>query len=150
MTLPTRRAGKSPRWDPFREFEELYDRLGWLLQSAVPGGGGLSASNTWAPPADVEETEDAYLVEVDLPGVSKDQVTVEVNDELVVHGEVQEKERTGVLHRQARKSGRFDYRISLPSGIDAEGVTAELTGGVLTVRVPKTGKAKPHRIEISG
>jgi len=83
--------------------------------------------------------------------VSKDQITVGVADgELDVHGEIKEKERTGVVRQRARHIGEFDYRTSLPPNSDTEHISAELTNGVLTVRVPKAEKAKAHRIEIAG
>ncbi|MFI6853945.1 Hsp20/alpha crystallin family protein [Streptomyces sp. NPDC050416] len=149
MALPVRREQRSPVWDPFREFQDLYQRMGQLWQSAVPGGGGL-LSETWAPLADLEETDDAYVVEVDLPGVKKDDITVELNaGELTVHGEIKEKERTGVLRSRTRRTGQFDYRVTLPQDTDEERITAELADGVLTVKVPKAEKAKPRRIEIT-
>ncbi|WP_346656974.1 Hsp20/alpha crystallin family protein [Streptomyces sp. F001] len=83
--------------------------------------------------------------------MSKDQITVEVTDvELDVHGEIKEKERSGVVRRHTHHIGQFDYRTNLPPNSDTEHISAELTNGVLTVRVPKTEKAKPHRIEITG
>ncbi|MEU4493269.1 Hsp20/alpha crystallin family protein [Streptomyces sp. NPDC023998] len=149
MALTVRRKALPALWDSFREFEDRFDRLGQLWRSAVPGGGGLA--DAWVPPADEEETEDAYQVELELPGVSKDQITVDVTDSrLAVHGEVEEKERSGVLHRQTRRFGRFDFRWALPSDADADHVTAELADGVLTVRVPKTEKSRPRRVEITG
>lgn len=152
MTLPVRRSrGAVPVWDPFREREDLHSRMDRLLQSAFPGVGEFGTTEAWAPLADVEDTEDAYLVELELPGVSKDQITVEIADgELDVHGEIKEKERTGVVRRHARHIGQLDYRTSLPPNSDTEHISADLTNGVLTVRVPKAEKAKPHRIEISG
>ncbi|MGW3628449.1 Hsp20/alpha crystallin family protein [Streptomyces sp. NPDC000880] len=149
MTLTVRREALPALWDSFREFEDHFDRLGQLWRSAVPGGGGLA--DAWVPPADEEETEDAYQIELELPGVSKDQITVDVADsQLAVHGEVEEKERSGVLHRQTRRFGRFDFRWALPADADADHVTAELADGVLTVRVPKTEKSRPRRVEITG
>ncbi len=69
----------------------------------------------WAPLADVEDTEDAYVMELELPGAKKDDVTVEVTDgELDIHGEVKDKERKGVLRRQTRRIGRFSYRDPPP------------------------------------
>ena len=152
MTLPVRRGrGTFPAWDPFRELEELHSRMDRLMQSAFPGGGEPGTARAWAPPADIEDTEDAYLVELELPGVEKDQITVEIAEgELSVHGEIKERERTGVVRRQTRHIGQFDYRTSLPPNADTEHVSAELTNGVLTVRVPKAEKGKPHRIEIGG
>ncbi|MFI1731167.1 Hsp20/alpha crystallin family protein [Streptomyces acidicola] len=150
MTLPVRRSrGAFPVWDPLRELEELHTRMDRLMQSAFPGG-EPGAAEAWAPLADIEDTESAYLVELELPGVDKDQITVEVAEgELDVHGELKEKERTGVVRRQTRHIGQFDYRTSLPSNSDTEHVSAELTDGVLTVRVPKVEQGKPQRIEIS-
>jgi HSP20 family protein len=111
----------------------------------------FGAAEAWAPLADVEDTDDAYLVELELPGVDKDQITVEVADgELDVHGEIKEKERAGVVRRHTRHIGQFDYRTSLPPNSDTEHISADLTNGVLTVRVPKAERAKPHRIEITG
>ncbi|MBP8536062.1 Hsp20/alpha crystallin family protein [Streptomyces sp. MK37H] len=150
MTLPVRRQQTGTVWDPFREFNDLYQRMGQLWQSAVPGGGGL-LGEAWAPLADLEETDDAYLLEVDLPGVKKDDITIELNaGELSVHGEIKEKERTGVLRHRTRRTGQFDYRVTLPQGTDAEHISAELAEGVLTVKVPKAEKARPGRIEITG
>lgn len=103
-------------------------------------------AGTWAPLA----TDDAYVVEVDLPGVKKDDITIELNaGELSVHGELKEKERTGVLRSRTRRTGQFDYRVMLPQDTDEEHITAELSEGVLTVKVPKAEKAKPRRIEIT-
>ncbi|CAL9657812.1 Spore protein SP21 [Streptomyces sp. enrichment culture] len=148
MTLPVRRRQSSPVWDPFKEFQDLYERMGQPWQSAVPGGGLIGG--TWAPLADLEETDDAYVVEIDLPGVRKDDVTVELNaGELSVHGEIKEKERTGVLRSRTRRTGRFGHRVTLPQDTDEEHVSAELADGVLTVKVPKAEKAKPRRIEIT-
>ncbi|GAA2263945.1 Hsp20/alpha crystallin family protein [Streptomyces atrovirens] len=155
MTLPVHRGrGSVSGWAPFRELEELRTRMDQLMHSTFPfpGSGFPQAEvGTWAPLVDVEDTEDAYLMELEVPGVDREQITVEVGDgELDVHGEIKEKERTGVLRRQARHVGQFDYRTSLPPNVDTESITAELANGVLTVRVPKAEKAKPHRIEITG
>ena len=155
MTLPAHRGRDSlSGWEPLRELEELRTRMEQLMHSTFPfPGHGFSeaGAEAWAPLADVEDTEDAYLMELELPGVDKDEITVEVGDgELDVHGEIKERERTGVVRRRTRHVGRFDYRTSLPPNVDAEHITAELTGGVLTVRVPKARKAKPRRIEITG
>ena len=154
MTLPAHRGrGSLSGWDPFRELEDLRNRMDRLVQATFSGRDlpEAGAAEAWAPPADVEETEDAYLMELELPGVDKDRITVEVGDgELDVHGEIEERERTGVLRRQTRHVGRFDYRMSLPPDVDTEHITAELTNGVLTLRVPKAEKARPHRIEITG
>lgn len=149
MPLPTRRSESSAarptqRWDPFREFEQLQEEMGRLVQSTLSQSDG----GAWMPLADIEETEDAWIVEADLPGVDKD-VNVEFRDsELLITGEVKEKERKGVVRRRARKRGKFEYRVTLPGEVNAEQIEANLHDGVLTVRVPRSEAAKPRRIEV--
>ncbi|MGW4536531.1 Hsp20/alpha crystallin family protein [Streptomyces chartreusis] len=154
MTQPVRRGRSAhPVWDPFREIEDLRTRMDRLMHATFPVAGfpEFDTAEVWAPLADVEDTEDAYLVELELPGVEKDQITVEVGEgELDVHGEIKEKERTGVVRRHSRRIGQFDYRTTLPPNADTEHVSADLTNGVLTVRVPKTERGKPQRVEITG
>jgi len=154
MTQPTQHNALT-MWNPLRELEDLQARMDHLLRTTFPfPGAGFSenaGTDAWIPAADVEETDDAYLVELELPGVKKDQITVEVsNGELAIHGEIKEKERTGVIRRHTRRMGRFDYRMTLPTNVDTENIGAELTEGILTVRVPKAEKSKPQRIEIRG
>jgi HSP20 family protein len=101
------------------------------------------------PITDIEETDDAWVIEAELPGVNRKDVNVEMRDsEVIISGEIKEKERKGVLRRQTRKTGEFEYRVTLPGDSDAEHIEANLHDGVLTVRVPKTEQAKPRRIEV--
>jgi HSP20 family protein len=150
--LPARRTGQNLTLiDPSREIEDIYNRMGQLMNVAF---GDLSVAGLneapWAPFADVSETDDSYLVRVELPGVNKDQVDVQLNDrELVIAGEVKEEEK-GRKHRSSRRTGRFEYRTYLPGDINAESVSGQLSDGVLTVTVPKTETAKPRRVEITG
>jgi HSP20 family protein len=110
----------------------------------APGNGG-----TWVPPADIEETDDAWIVEAELPSVDRKHVNVELHDyELVISGEIIEKERKGVLRRRTRRMGRFEYRVDLPGQPDAEHVEAKLHGGVLTVRVPKAEGTHSRQIDV--
>jgi HSP20 family protein len=103
-----------------------------------------------SPLADVEETDDAYVVEIDLPGVKRDDIDIQLNDrQLTVSGEIKEKERAGVIRRRTRRVGHFHYAVTLPADVDADEVNARLDDGVLTVRVPKSEQAKPRRIEIT-
>jgi HSP20 family protein len=102
------------------------------------------------PRADIVENDDAYLVKIDVPGVRRDQLDVQVHDhEVVVTGEVVEREQ-GRLFRRTRPVGRFEYRGQLPGDINPEKISAELADGVLTVTVPKAETARPRRIEITG
>ena len=103
----------------------------------------------FTPLADVEETSDAYLVEVELPGVDKGDIDIELaGRRLTVRGERKAKERVGILRKRERVVGKFRYDVTLPGGVEAEGVKANLDGGILTVRVPKPAAERARRIEI--
>ena len=153
QTLPERRRATTPeRWEPLSEFEQVSDRMRRLLEQTF-GGFGLSTPTIekggWSPLVDLEEHDDAYVVEAELPGVKAENVNVElVGNELTITGEIKEKERKGTVRRQNRRTGRFDYRVSLPAHVDPEKVEAKLTDGVLEVRVPKSERAQRRRIEI--
>ena len=136
------------RRDPARELGDLHQQMerimGEILTGAVPGDGAL-----WEPPVDIEETDDAWIVEAELPGAKQEDVDVEVHEnELVVTGEIKEKEREGIVRRRTRRVGRFEYRVTLPGEVDAERIDASLDHGVLTIRVPKPERTQPRRIEV--
>jgi HSP20 family protein len=150
-----REPGSAVLRSPWNELADLHVQMGRLLsetfgeriadvfrEDAREGG--------WRPAADVEETAEAYLVELEVPGVEREDVSVEFGGgELAVSGEVKERERVGFLRSRTRPVGRFDYRVSLPADVQDDQVTASLSDGVLTVRVPKTEKARRRRIPIS-
>ncbi|MBO0869303.1 MAG: Hsp20/alpha crystallin family protein [Micromonosporaceae bacterium] len=147
----SRRSTPRRRFDAFREMEDVYDRMGMLIRDFLSDGPG-TASRWPSPvaPADIEETDDAYLVELDLPGVQRDDLSVELRDsELRVAGEIKERERTGVLRRKARKAGRFEHLVSLPGEADPGNVEARLASGVLAVRVGKVRATHPHHIDVN-
>jgi HSP20 family protein len=149
MGLPVQPPrGTTLRWDPFRELDQLYERMNHLWDA---GSASNQGAERWVPLADVEETDDAYVIEVELPGVDEADIDIEVNGrEVTVMGELKEKERTGILRRRTRRVGEFQYSMTLPGDIDTENVDARLEHGVLTVTVPKSQRAKPRRISISG
>jgi HSP20 family protein len=124
--------------------------MGQLMESVwSPVGAGSGNGGFWIPTADIEETEDAWIVEAEVPGAHRKDINVEVRDsELVISGEIKEKERKGVLRRRTRRTGRFEYRVMLPGQFDEEHIEANLHDGVLTVRVPKSEQARPRRIEV--
>ncbi|WP_102143382.1 Hsp20/alpha crystallin family protein [Mycobacterium hubeiense] len=140
MTLPVRRtpAPTQPdRWHPFRELEDLYSQMDRLWQSVV---GASATDGAWMPSADVTETKDDYVVEVELPGVRREDVDVELTgNELVVSGELKERKREGMLRRRTRRVGQFEYRVTLPGEIRENDVKASLAQGILTIQLPKAG-----------
>lgn len=150
MSLPERRGGATDvtHWDPFRELEELHGRMNELFEASLGGGPGISR---WEPPVDIEETDDAFLVEADLPGVKREDVDVELLDnQLVIHGEAKERERVGILRRRTRRTGQFDYRVTLPGEVDGDRVEAQLAEGVLHLEIPKAASTQRRRIAVKG
>jgi len=156
MTLPVLRShrppadGDAPGFDPLRELTVLQQRMSQLMTTML-GADPLSGTiGRWTPPADVTESDEAYLVEIEVPGVDRKHLTVEVaGPELRVTGEIVEKEKVGWLRHRTRRVGQFAYRTLLPGDIDTERISADLADGVLTVRVPKTEAAKPRRITVN-
>jgi len=132
-------------WEPFRELEELHERALQVLDSALQEDGGMP----WVPLADIEETDDAWVIEAELPGVKADDISVDVQgDELTINGEIKERERKGILRRRTRPVGRFELRARVPGPLDADAVEAKTAEGVLTVRIPKPQQAKARHIEV--
>src|SRR5262249_23705424 len=144
-TVLARRGG------PYRGVGGFYGRLCHEWQTVFGEPQLLSGRVTaaWPTLADIEETDDAFVVEIDLPGVRADDIRLELrNNELRIHGEHREKDRVGVLRRQTRRIGEFEHVVSLPGEVDPNRVDATLHDGVLTVHLGKTAAARPRRIEI--
>jgi HSP20 family protein len=129
------------------ELGQLNERMRRMLEQTF--GGMLDEPAGWIPAVDIEELEDAYVVEAELPGVRREDVNIEVSgNELTISGEIKERERQGVIRRRTRRVGRFEFRVALPSEVNPEGVDAKLNDGVLTVRIPKAARAQRRRIEV--
>lgn len=136
------------RADPFGEFARFHSQLTALLDDWRPRVGSL-AGRGFTPLADVEELDDAYVVEIELAGIPRDAVDIEVSGRrLTVRGERKEKERVGIFRKRERTVGRFHHEVVLPGDIDEAGIDARLEEGVLTVRLPKPERERPRRIEI--
>jgi HSP20 family protein len=143
------------RWDPFKELDDLQNRLALVFGRApVRKDGGKEEAMTvaeWAPLVDIVEEEKEYLIKAELPEVKKEDVKVTVQDEvLTVTGERKfEKEEKGrKYHRIERAYGSFTRSFTLPEDADAEKVVAEFKDGVLKVHLPKSEKAKPKSVEV--
>ena len=143
------------RWDPFKELDELQNRLSTLFGRApVRKDGGREEAMTlaeWAPLVDIIEEEKEYRIKAELPEVSKPDVKVTVQDDvLTIAGErTFEKEDTGrKYHRVERAYGSFARSFTLPEDADAAKVNADFKDGVLIVHLPKSEKARPKSIEV--
>lgn len=148
--LPERRSRIAPgRWEPFSELEQVSERMRRLLEQTFSDFGARAETGGWTPLVDIEETEDAYVVDAELPGVKREDVQIEiVGSELTITGQNEERERKGAMRRQTRRTGRFDYRVGLPEAVDPEKVEANLKDGVLSVRIPKSQRAQRRKIEV--
>jgi HSP20 family protein len=157
MTLPVFQSpklqpsdGDRRGLDPLRELAVLQQRMSQLTTTMLGIDPLAGTAGMWTPLADVTEADDTYLIEIEVPGVNRKDLTVEVSGtELRVTGEIVEKEKVGWLRHRTRRVGQFAYRTLLPDDIDTEHITADLADGVLAVRVPKTEAAKPRRITVN-
>jgi HSP20 family protein len=155
MALPVRHRNAAAeavpapaeRWDPFAEMDRLRSQLDDVITSFRRWPSLIG--DAFTPLADLEETDDAYLVEIELPGIRPGDVDIELaGRRLTVAGERKEKERVGILRRRERIVGRFRYEVTLPGAIVEDDVRADMDHGVLTVRIPKPESERPRRIEI--
>ena len=144
------------RWEPLRELGSLQNEMNRLFNTVFdtpgPGNGG-SAMRRWVPSMDLVETDDHFVLRADLPGMSEDDVKIEFEDgTLTVSGErkTEHESQNEGYYRVERAFGGFSRTLTLPKGIDAEGVTASFDRGVLEVRIPKPEERRPRRIEIGG
>ncbi len=141
--------------DAFRELESMSDRLTNLLAGRSAPGGGRDESialAAWAPVVDVMETDEEFQIRAELPGVEKKDVKLSVEEGvLTISGyREQEKEEKGKrYHRIERAYGSFARSFTVPDAVDEQKVAAEFKNGVLTVRLPKSEKARPKSIEVT-
>jgi HSP20 family protein len=145
------------RWDPMREMMTMRDQLDRLVNQFFGRGGGEEGegwvTGGWTPPVEIYDTGDALMVRVELPGVAKEDVQVEVHENtLSLRGERKPDAsiKEGQYHRQERAYGPFQRNFRLPVQVDTEKVQATYRDGLLELRLPKSEAAKPKRITITG
>ena len=130
--------------EPFsREVDRLFD--------AFFGGETQASARRWVPPMDLVEAEDHFLLKADLPGLSDDDVSIEVQDgTLSISGErsAEHEAREGGWYRVERSFGSFNRSLTLPDGVDSDAISAHFDRGVLEVRIPKPEERKPRRVQI--
>jgi HSP20 family protein len=148
-----RREDLSPiRQGLLDELQRIGEEFNRLMSRAFGDWPLADLSTAFTPPADIEETPDAYVVEVELPGIAKDDVDVEVQGRrLTVRAERKERERTGFWRSRTRVTGVVRYEALLPGEVDPDNVSARLADGVLTVRLakPESERSSVKRIPVS-
>jgi len=108
-------------------------------------------SRRWVPPVDLVEAEDHFVLKADLPGLTEQDVSIEVQDgTLTISGErgAEHESRGRGWYRIERSFGSFSRSLTLPDGVDADAITARFENGVLEVSIPKPEERKPRRVEI--
>ncbi len=141
---------------PSRSLRSLQDEVNRVFEGLFPTGWDNDTSDAqtsmWTPRMDLTESDDAYHLQMDLPGLKKENVTIRVEDNrLMVRGERQEKTRQesdNMLHME-RRFGSFYRTVRLPKSIHDEGIKASFKNGVLEINVPKAEISKPKQIAIS-
>jgi HSP20 family protein len=144
------------RRNPARDLLSMRDDMNRLFSEffgRTEGQEGSWMSGTWAPPVDIHETDDALVLQAELPGFSKEDVNVELKDNsLTLKGQRQDEKEVEEeqYHRRERTYGGFQRTFMLPATVDSEKVTATYKDGVLELRLPKRETAKAKRIAIGG
>ena len=119
-----------------------------LMDELLRSTGNGNRVTGFTPPVDVHETEDEYLVEIDLPGVKSEDVNVEVNDNVLSISGSRVADETGAAQLVERPYGTFARTLSLPQGVDSDSIQASYHDGVLELRIPKPAEQKPKKITI--
>jgi HSP20 family protein len=133
------------RWDPFTEIARLQDEMSRHFAT------GDRRAASFAPAVDIFEDKDAIFVKAELPGLKAEEVDIHVeNDVLTISGErkLEKKDESAGYHRIERTYGSFTRSFSLPKNVAADQVEAEMTDGVLTVKLPKKAEAQPKKIAV--
>jgi HSP20 family protein len=130
------------RWDPLRDLLTLHEQIGQLVGTDAPG---------WTPPVDLYETDGAFVLTAELPGLTRNDIDIQAEESRVV---IRGERTSGQVsceqyHRVERGHGRFSRGFMLPEPIDVEAVTADLKDGVLTVTLPKACGRGARRIDVS-
>ncbi len=128
------------RWDPLQDLLALHERLNRLTGDHAPG---------WVPPVDLYETAEQYVIAVELPGLSRNDFQISIQDgKVVLKGQRPPRNHTNEqFHRVERGHGQFSRTFALPQPIDEAGIVADLRNGILSVTIPKL-TVQPRRIEI--
>jgi len=142
------------RWEPFREFATLQDRINRVFRDSYSGTGQDDSLTTssFAPAVDVYEDEHKVALKIEVPGIDEKDIDVRVeNSTLTVHGErkIEKEEKEENYRRVERQYGSFTRTFTLPQTVDAESVSATYDKGVLKITLPKKAEAKPKQIKVN-
>ena len=139
------------RFEPYREFATLQDRLNRLFQSSFGESQDSLTTSSFSPAVDVYEDEHAVNLKIEVPGIEEKDLDIRVeNNTLTVHGErkFEKEEKEENFHRIERRYGAFSRSFTLPKTVDVDKVEAHYEAGVLNIKLAKKAEAKPKQIKI--
>jgi HSP20 family protein len=142
------------RFEPFREFATLQDRINRVFRDSYSGEGRDESLTTssFAPAVDVYEDEHKVTLKIEVPGIDEKDIDVRIeNNTLTVHGErkIEKEEKEENYRRVERQYGSFTRTFNLPTTVDSEKVSADYDKGVLKIELPKKAEAKPKQIKVN-
>lgn len=143
------------RWNPNRDMMSVRDEMSRVLNEVLGRGASDESawvSGAWTPPVDIYETDEALVMKAELPGFSRDDISIEMKENtLVIKGERKHEDevKEGNYHRMERSYGAFQRAFMLPMTVDQEKVKASYKDGILELRLPKVQAAQPKRIAVS-
>jgi HSP20 family protein len=139
------------RRDPFRDLMSIQNELNRLFGRTYGGSEAPARGAEWAPPVDVYETKDRYVVQVELPGVAPEEVEISVEDStLGISGERNFYQGAAEedFHRIERHFGSYRRTLTLPRIANVEAIDASFDAGVLSIQIPKREEAKPKKVQV--
>ncbi len=142
------------RWDPFREVSTLQERINRLFEDAFPRARDLEeglSRGAWRPAVDIYEGETAVILKAELPGIRKEDVTVEIKDNvLTITGErtADAKVQAEKYYRRERTYGTFSRSFNLQYAVNPDKIKARFKDGVLEIELPKPEEEKPKQINV--
>jgi HSP20 family protein len=140
------------RFEPYREFATLQDRLNRLFQNSFGESQDSLTTSSFSPAVDVYEDEHAVNLKIEVPGIDEEDLDIRVeNNTLTVHGErkFEKEEKEENFRRVERQYGSFTRSFSLPQTVDSENVSANYDKGMLKISLPKKAEAKPKQIKVN-
>jgi HSP20 family protein len=140
------------RWDPFKELSTLREQIDRLFDSFFGRVPSIAEKEVaWIPAINLEETDDSYVVQAELPGLKKDEIKVSITEDTVtISGErkISKEEKGKTYHRVEMSYGKFQRTLTLPGEIVPSKAKATYKDGILTIKLPKSEKAKVKEIEV--
>ena len=142
------------RWNPYRELENLQNRMSRLFEEQYGGGReeALTTSGAFVPPVDIYEDQHGIQLKLEVPGIDEKDLNINVeNNVLTVSGErkFESEQKEENFHRIERRYGSFTRSFTLPNTVDTEKINADYNNGVLGIRLVKREEAKPKQIKVN-